>query len=359
MSKGKNPIMALLLIFIFSFMLQNASAANAIQFPVTAKSGIIMATIIILLVFTVTALVYMFSRLTNSYKAKAWATSQIYEALLSFFMLLVFATFVYLFLTNPQNAFGSVGLVPEACVSSSNIFELSVCDVTTFNNYALSLTKASFILLYIVGLNSGFKKTFPIFEYAGPFVNSQASVSLSLKSLLPTSSFVPAELMVIGLIAALALSNVQSILLASSMLFLSFFIIVGLVSRTFGFSRSFGGVMVAIGLGLGLVYPLIVSITYGFIDTTMYQSYTAALIQLPKLIISITGVILAMVIKSSTLSVISSTTVSTIFKSFGYTIAGLTVIPLMNFMILETFIVDFSTAIGERISFMQLLSGYI
>ena len=358
MSKGKNLVIVLLLISTFSFMLQNASAANAIQFPVTAKSGIIDATIILLLVFTVTALVYMFSRLMNSYTAKAWATSQIYEALLSFFMLIVFASFVYLFLTNPQNAFGAVGLVPSACSSSLTIFKLSVCDVTTFNNNVLLLTKSSFILIYILGLDPGFKGSFSPFEYIGPIVTTQLIVSIDLKSLIPPSAIVPLEAIIVGLVAVLALSNVQSILLASSMLFLSFFIIVGLVSRTFGFSRSFGGVMIAIGLGLGLVYPLIVSITYGFIDTNMLHSYTATLVGMPHLMAAMMGVIMATVFHSSALSGYT-TTVSAIFKSFGYTIAGLTAIPLINFLILETFITDFSTAIGERISFMQLLSGYI
>lgn len=355
----KNLIIVLFLVSVFSFMLQNANAANAITFPVTAKAGITVAAIVVLLVLTVTALVYMFSRITSSYTAKAWATSQIYEAFLSLFMLLVFAVFVYLFLISPQNAFQSVGLVPQTCTTSSNIFELSVCDVTSFNNYALSLTKVSFILLYLVGLSPGFAPHLTAFEYAGPFVNTQVSASTNLKSIVPKGSYVPAELMIMGLITALALSNVQSIILASSMLFLSFFIIVGLVSRTFGFSRSFGGVMIAIGLGLGLIYPLIVSITYGFIDTNMYTSYVSTLTQLPKLAGSIIGIITAMIINNNSLLAISSTEVAVIFKAFGYTIAGLTVIPIMNFMILETFIVDFSSAIGERISFMQLLSGYI
>ncbi|EQD57918.1 hypothetical protein B2A_04611, partial [mine drainage metagenome] len=39
--------------------------------------------------------------------------------------------------------------------------------------------------------------------------------------------------------------------------------------------------------------------------------------------------------------------------------AGLTFIPFLNFTILDAFIVDFSKVMGEKVSFMALLSNLV
>ena len=50
---------------------------------------------------------------------------------------------------------------------------------------------------------------------------------------------------------------------------------------------------------------------------------------------------------------------STFLQVLGYMLAGFTFIPFLNFIIVDTFIIDFSQAIGERMDFMSLLAGVV
>lgn len=335
--------------------------------PVGANA-LSIAVIAVLVVISGTAIVYMLAKVTHSQGARAWAMSQIYEALLSLVMLLIFFSFVSVLFINPQTAYGSLGLVPSGCTSSSNVFELAVCDMTTFNNNALFLTNVAFVTEYILGLSPGASITFfkaPLVDLASP-VTVSLKVSEFMPSIVPLVSYASSTIDLKVLLLAITVSDVQSILLGGSILFLSFFITIGLVSRIFGFSRSFGGLMVAFGLGLGIVYPLLVTITYGFITTNMLSS-SNILSLLPNIGKALVGA----VVGSLSVSPLSATSffslvgapvvdeIVLIFKDIGYTVVGLSLIPFMNFMLLETFITDFSSAIGERMSFMVLLGGFI
>jgi hypothetical protein len=43
----------------------------------------------------------------------------------------------------------------------------------------------------------------------------------------------------------------------------------------------------------------------------------------------------------------------------GLIIIGLVFVPLLNFIIVDTFIIDFSQAIGERMDFLSMLTGIL
>ncbi len=324
-----------------------------------------IATAAVLVVLGATGIIYMLAKVANIQRVKAWATSQIYEALLSLVMLLIFISLISVLFLDPQPAYSSLGLMPSSCQTSSNIFELSVCDITTFNNNALFLTKVSFILGYITGLSPGAEAAWTPINYGNPLspISVKLEVSTTLTSIIPITSFVAVGTYIGALLFAIALSDVQSIMLGASLLFLSFFITIGLVSRIFGFSRSFGGLMVAFGLGLGIVYPLLVTITYGFIVNNMMSPSTML-----ELIPNIGSALLSMLTLQSTTVVVFESSLAAqgilngfvlLLKEIGYTVVGLTIIPLMNFVLLETFITDFSAAVGEKMSFMVLLGGLI
>ena len=47
------------------------------------------------------------------------------------------------------------------------------------------------------------------------------------------------------------------------------------------------------------------------------------------------------------------------FLELGYLVAGLTFIPFINLVLLDVFVIDMSSAIGTKISFMTLLNGLV
>jgi len=297
-----------------------------------------------LIIIGVAAIVFALASIINSPTARTWSRMQIYEALLSIAMLIIFSFFAYLFLLNPVNAFNSIGLLPSSCTSAygvNSIFTLSACDLSTFNNYAFSSASILFGASYVLGFAPGLKVTIKM-----P-TQPTVSATLSLDSVLSTSIENILTVSFNAILFMLVLNQLQLLLISSSLLFLFVFFVLGIIARTFGFSRSFGGVMIAFAIGLGLVYPLLVSITYGFIDTQISISE----------INSIENLLVSLLL--SPLLPLVSKVIEPVFAFMGYLVAGMTFIPFLNFLILDAFIVDFSSAIGERVSFLSLMSGFV
>ena len=308
--------------------------------PVVSMS---LAIIVVLVVITISAFIYIIASVINSSNAKNWAKIQIYEALLSIVLLLIFLGLFYIFLINPSTYYGSVGLLPKVCNNSTinTLFNLSACDIGTFSNTALGY----FDLVSVIGLAAGSSPglTFGFHPLEG------FGISTGLTSVMPDGLEGMLGTGMSALIFFLVLNNLQLILISGSILFLTFFITLGVFARLFGITRTFGGAMIAFGLGLGVIYPLLISITYGFINVNMISA-SAAFSLLPTAITDFVtfayGSILPLL-------------PSNLILGLGYVIAGLTFIPFINFIILDAFIVDFSKAIGEKVSFMALLSNFI
>ena len=367
-------------LFAASLLAVVASAAPGPQpsgFPsIVSPAGFEgLAAVMVLVVMSVAAMVYGLGGIINRSSVKEWSKSQIYEALLSLVLLVLFAGFLHLFLTNPIRSFSALNLVPASCSSSSaspptNIFELSACDLSTFNNNAFNAYGGLFWLTFLSGSVPEIKISISPFgvspSTAGevPIATSNfAGITLSTETpLVPTSVDQFFSFAFSILLFTIALNQVQLILLSSSMLFLYLFITIGLVARIFGFSRGFGGVMIALGLGLGFVYPLLVSITYGFINVQL-QSFGSQLsffgangINAFSMAVYLVQLVIGFVesLFTSTISINPN-----VMGMVGDLVIGLTLIPFMNFIILDTFIMDFSASIGERLNFMSLLTGFI
>jgi hypothetical protein len=318
-----------------------------------------VAGVAVLAVMSVAALVYILSGISASQNAKRWARVQIYEALLSIIMLAILGTFWYVFMLNPQTAYQSLGMVPTYstysggtpsgappdCSTATNIFALSQCDLNFFTDLVYDVGQLVMYVPFVTGLFPGI--SIGITPFKG------LSLSIYVASLLPPTI---GQMFSIGLKAFLMcalISQLQVLLLACAPFFLAFFLVMGLVARTLGFTRSFGGAMIALGLGLGLVYPLLISITYGYIDSQLISLGVVTLLGQGafltyfQIIFSLFGIIAA------------QSNSAVLFAQFGYLIAGFTFIPFLNFLILDAFIVDFSKAFGEKLDFMSLLSGLI
>jgi hypothetical protein len=330
--------------------------------PASLSSGALkwlpFAAVAILAVMAVAVFVYMLSSIAASPNAKKWARVQIYEALLSIVLLMLFGSFAYMFYYNPQTAYRSLDLVPGAippgssiteCTggSYSTIFTLSQCDLKNFTETSIQVANLLLWVPFVIGLLPGVS--------VGITPLDGILISIYTGTILPPTLSNIFSLGFKAFLTLMLLNQIQVLLLACAPFLLSFFLVLGLVSRTLGFTRSFGGAMIAMGLGLGLVYPLLISITYGFIDyqvSALAATFTAQAVMTMLLgLFGPVGVALGVAA--------APVTIADLIVLLCYLVAGFTVIPFLNFMILDAFIVDFSKAFGERLDFMSLLSGLV
>ncbi len=127
-----------------------AAATNQLPLSTSAWGGV--ALLAILVVLLVAAIVYMLGSAINSQSYLAWSKFQMYEALLSLILLLIFGSVTYVFFTNPQTIYGSVNLVPTGCTSATQFFTLATCDVSLFNNATYGIARYTFYATYLSSL---------------------------------------------------------------------------------------------------------------------------------------------------------------------------------------------------------------
>ena len=310
-----------------------------------------IAFIFTLIVILIAAIVYMLASVISSSNAKNWARIQIYEAVFSVVLFIAFISVIGVFFMNPQAAYSSAGLVPSTCSATdiNTLFNMSACDVGTFSNTAFGYFGGLFYLGYVIGFVPGFDVIAHVPGQMG------ISVKAGLESIFPKSLEAGLSVAFSMILFMLMLNNIQLILISGSFFFLVVFISIGLLIRVLGFTRSFGGILIALGLGLGIVFPLLTSITYGFINVQMQSQGLAYLLSSVNLSTLVAGFL-------SPATVISGgvyTLLMSIVEGIGYLVAGLTFVPFINFIILDAFIADFSKAIGERINFMSMMGGMI
>lgn len=334
-----------------------ASGTNNLQtLPVSPSADwITVAVIVVLTVMGIAAIVYALSGIMDTQGPRAWARFQIYEGILSIGLIIVFATFTYLFFMNPSNSLSAIGLVPQNsqtildCTGTYTMFDLSTCNLAVFTAYTYGFLGVLFYMSLYTGYTPGFGFNFDV---PGSATNAEFEVSASMPSLIPIS-WDTAETMAFSALSVLLLMNqIQLFLVSGAMLWLGLFLTIGLIARTLGFSRSFGGAMIALALGLGFIYPLIVNVTYGFINTQIAATPDNSPGYLGY---DMFGSVLSLVTGSSVNNALNGNWVLAIML----VMAGLTFIPFINFTIVDAFIVDFSKAIGERLDFMSMLVGII
>ena len=125
--------------------------------------------------------------------------------------------------------------------------------------------------------------------------------------------------------------------------------------------------MIAFALGIGFVYPLMTSLTYGFIDygmqNTLYTGWlTAGAAALTPYVMVGTLILDWSIGNIGPLNIgqwiiQNIPGVQQLFIFVGLSAMGLVFVPIINFVIVDTFIVDFSQAVGERMDFMSLLTN--
>lgn len=318
-------------------------------------------------VLIVLAFIYGISPLIGRSDMRAWVKVKIYDVILSLILILIFLYVAGLIYNTNVNGFKSNDLVSPSCQPAlTNIYSLSVCDMYQFNLYAADLNSA----MYYFTLASGTLQSTGNISWN--FTGTGGVTSFSLRT---TVQLLPKDIgfkylgTAIDLIYGFVLANdVQLIILSASALIFAIFMSLGLVARIFGITRTFGGAMIAFALGLGLLYPLLVSINYGFIDYGLSNVATSAgwsgamgvgLAFGPGLLGHIAGRsivgIIARIASVATVVGFGNFISEPAFIYAGLTWIGLTFMPLITLVIVDVFIVDFSQAIGERMSLLSML----
>ncbi len=352
-SAAKLTFIVLLAALILSPVVFGSSTYFAFQLPITPTATLpastvtwyAVAALVILILIAIAVIVYMLAGLIDSPNARAWARSQIYEGILSVIFIIIFLLFIGIFFYSAEGALSSVSLVSPGCSYAYDVFELATCNVASFNQFAFGLFGALYYTTTYLGYTPGFSVSV---GYA--VGNTKYTGSTGLPSFIPYDIDSALVFAFAALLTLVLVNQVQTLLLSASLLWLGFFVSLGLIARTFGFTRTFGGAMIAMGLGLGLVYPLVTCLTYGFVNTSLFLSNESMPVNIAANLIS---TILQVVFGQGT------TFVGTWIIGFGMGIAGLTFIPFLNFTIVNAFVIDFSKAIGERLDFFSLLIGIV
>lgn len=307
------------------------------------------------------AIIYMLSTFTGRQDLKVWARAKIYEVLMAIVVILIFFAVVAVIATlNFQQVFNSAGLVSAECLppmnTATDFFTLAVCNMYQFNQGVANLVGVVYELGAVSAMVPQVKLNLVV-------------ISTSFNPISPgLTSFL--GYLVDIIFAAFVLSQVQLLLLAASLLLFSLFLGMGLIARIFSVTRSFGGAMIALGVGLGIIYPMLVCLTYGYINVRLDQTsagvmgtafgipgtgiFTLAGGMIPNVILFFIGSLVNFTPSSAVQSWLIG-----LLTYGGLAGAGLIFIPFLNFIIVDIFVIDFSQAIGERMDFLKLFTSLV
>jgi hypothetical protein len=148
----------------------------------------------------------------------------------------------------------------------------------------------------------------------------------------------------IALITSAVMTLSQMILLKMTASVFTILFPVGVILRSFGATRGFGGGLIAIALGFFLFYPLLVVLFYGSVNGEISSDYNG-----------LSNAFQSAGASPSDPSWFLSGNLLGFFTAFiGKTIMGAFIIPLIMFMVLISFIKGLSVALGEEVDVSNL-----
>ncbi|MEM0124036.1 MAG: hypothetical protein QXF41_00625 [Candidatus Micrarchaeaceae archaeon] len=304
-----------------------------------------------LAIFGILAIMYALSPFLGATNMRSWLRTKMFDVFFSIVLIIIFAAFGTMVCgINPVPAFTNADMTAAQCNSTASnppdsLYGLALCNIYQFNQGIVSLNWEIFKALLGFSL-------MPTVTADLQFIPGLPGFGLSMAIPSPTIGIVP---MLSSALTSLAmgelLNQLQLLIIASSLLIFASFMAIGLIARIFGISRSFGGTMIAFAMGVGFIYPLLVSITYGFMN---WQLFTVGTIILTKVLTSLL-LLLVPAIGIIIAPVSGVAAIPSVLMYLGIFAIGLLFIPILNFIILDAFIIDFSRAVGEKIDFMSLL----
>lgn len=345
--------------------------------PYTAWFPVVVA--VALAVLAVLSFLYILSPALGRNDIRTWVRFKIVDVFLSIIFILIFAAFASATCTvNPSGFFQQYGMLPKFCQSAqtinnvavpvpNNLYSIALCDIYTFNSNSYAYLDNWFFggMIAFAFLPSLSGSVPPIF---GGFIGITFRVGL------PVPVLGTLGVLLGGIYLLQVVNEMQLILISTAPLLFAIFMSIGLIARIFGITRTFGGAMIAFGIGIGLVYPFIVAITYGFIGvllTSIQANVVASGATIWTAVIAVVQYLFANPIVGAGYAAATPNLISALVAAFqsnifyqivegvGLIFVGMSFIPFINFLILDAFIVDFSAAVGERMNFMSLLTRLV
>ncbi|MGC9037260.1 MAG: hypothetical protein ACP5IK_00905 [Candidatus Micrarchaeia archaeon] len=324
---------------------------------VMTNGWFLVATAGALAVMAVLALIYAIAPLAGRNELRPWARIKIFDVLFSIVLIFIFFFIITeLNSINYVNLFGS-SLVPTACISSltsastsgtlscSHVLPaVAMCDLNQFNGYAGKFNILAYLIQFFLSTSSGLN-----IGNEGNWGSYGAVISINISSF---QNFLFLSI----LFWLYILSRVLLLLLSVSTLLLSLTLTIGLLARIFPVTRTFGGAMIAFGMGIGIILPLMVSLTYGYLDIGLQNTFSN--ISTQTLINTIYSFLLYALIPIASTIALTQEAISLIINLIvfsGLVIVGLAFVSIFDLVIVDVFIRDFSQAVGERLDLLSIL----
>ena len=233
----------------------------------------------VLVIFLISGLVYVLSGLIAHRGLMVWSKNQIYEG----FVTLVFAFFALMLVgfvcsmdvhvldadCVPQDGFWKINPLYPAQAEwrfdagthwgSCNAFDVANYDLQRFRN---QISNGFYIVLAINLVVAGLAST--VISYSVTGMGPTMSIGQGLSN---TSQQLSTAM--IAIVSAQLITMTQLLLLQVSARLFGFLMPAGIILRSFGITRGFGGSLIAIALGFYLIYPLAVVLCYGMVLGTV------------------------------------------------------------------------------------------
>lgn len=349
--------------------------------------------LVVFVVIGIIAVIYMLSPFLGRNDINLWSKLKIYELLITVVLAVVFlAVSTFLYTVDPTSVLNNIGLLPSTCnptvttnmpssANVNNLYSVALCDMYQYNVEVQTFSSGMFFFSFVAGVAPSANVNFavligglPVLPNGGAEAGSAGGLGFSaLLNLLPVQAvlqyIVP---LMSAFFAATILADMQQILLSACMIMFSIFMIIGLVARAFTVTRTFGGSMIAFALGIGFVYPLVTLITYGFLNVAIHNANTEiganAGVTLYSAAMGIFGAFIDFLAPGSALAACPVTgatnpnlacVLTPFIISGGFVASGLLLLPVLNLVIVDAFIVDVSRVIGERMDLMSLLTRIV
>ncbi|MGC8629087.1 MAG: hypothetical protein ACP5T4_02655 [Candidatus Micrarchaeia archaeon] len=320
-------------------------------------------------ILAIIALIYALSPLFGRNDLRAWARTEIFEVLLS--LLFIFIFFAIFAIINGIN-FGSVygPLSPSTCTGNTNLTTLAMCDTSYFGGYVSILNQVMYQLSFVASLTGTWAVTTQPTTLASiipetgstssgagnpnaqPTTKPYANLIIKFIYSLAPGGFVGAYFMYMSILFMFyILLRVLLILLATAPVLVSIFMGVGLIARIFPVTRSFGGALIAFGVGIGIILPLLLAMSYGFMDVAIENTNPA--VNLNTFVQAVTGLVnlITIVLTGNFI------TYSPALLALAFILIGVLFVPVIDLVLVDVFVRDFSQSVGERMDFLSLLTN--
>jgi hypothetical protein len=281
-------------------------------------------------VFIVAILAYTLGLALAHNKILAWAKEQMQEAILAMAITLFVVGFVSFLCTLDLQ---SLGLGPGCGGATYNIIEAADCSL---NKMYTTIIQG---YLLVIGMNAVMSSWATMTLGKAP--GGIGIIITPLAVLGDIASSLMLGTIVLLTSAILILTQIVILKMAESLFVILFPI--GLILRSFGVTRGFGGGLMAIALGFFLFYPLLIVLFYGSVVGDVQNDYSG-----------LNESFHTKGLTASSADWFGGPLLGFFVGFIGKTLMGAIFAPLVMFMILVSFVKGLSMALGEEVDVSNL-----